>query len=219
MTDTNYNFSERCVKLGVVTLLGGIMANFIPCLYLWIRYDAIPPFADILKIWGLVASVYGISWLVQPISFFPLMGTAGSYVGWLSGSVADIKSPASAMAHKVAEYGDGTQESEIVRTMGLIVATFVCVALTTVFAFAGAQIVAMLPDAVRRAFAFMLPAVFGAVYADLSSKNLRSGILTILFAFGSLSYVPIPGWTQTLLIVASGITIANLIYEFDSRKK
>ncbi|GHS97378.1 hypothetical protein AGMMS50276_17310 [Synergistales bacterium] len=219
MTNTNYSFSERCVKLGVVTLLGGIMANFIPCLYLWIRYDAIPPFADMLKIWGLVASVYGISWLIQPISFFPLMGTAGNYVGWLSGSVADIKSPAATMAHKVAEYEDGTQEAEVIRTMGIIVSVFVCVTLITIFAFVGAQIVAMLPDAVKRAFAFMLPAVFGAVYADLSSKNLLTGILTILFALGSLLYVPIPGWAQTLLIVAGGITFGNLVYKLDSRKK
>jgi hypothetical protein len=174
---------------------------------------------DFFKIWGAVASAYGISWLVQPISFFPLMGTAGNYVGWLTGSVADIKSPAAAMAHKVTEYEDGTQEAEVIRTMGIIVSTFVCVSLVTLFAFAGAQIVAMLPDPVKKAFVFMLPAVFGAVYADLSSKNILMGILTILFAVGCFKYLPIPGWAQTLLIVLGSIVIANFVYELDKGRK
>jgi hypothetical protein len=219
MTDTNYNFSERCIRLGVATLSAGLVANFIPCFYLWVRYGAVPPLGDFFKIWGAVAAAYGISWLVQPISFFPLMGTAGNYVGWLTGSVADIKSPTAAMAHKVTEYEDGSQEAEIIRTMGIIVSVFVCVSLVTIFAFAGAHIVAMLPAPVKKAFVFMLPAVFGAVYADLSSKNVLMGLLTILFAVGCFLYLPVPGWAQTLVIVIGSIVIANFVYELEQNKK
>ena len=218
MTDRNYNFSERCIRLGIATLSAGIVANFIPCLYLWFRYGAIPPIGDMLKIWGVVASAYGISWLVQPISFFPLMGTAGNYVGWLTGSVADIKSPAAAMANKVAEYEDGTEEADVIRTMGIITSIFVCVSLITIFAFAGAEIVAILPPGVKAAFAFMLPAIFGAVYADLSSKHLRTGILTIVFAVLIFLFVPMPGWANTIVIVVAGIVFGNLVYEIDERK-
>jgi hypothetical protein len=174
---------------------------------------------DLFKIWGVVASAYGISWLVQPISFFPLMGTAGNYVGWLTGSVADIKSPAAAMAHKVTEYEDGSQEAEIIRTMGIIVSIFVCVSLITIFAFAGAQIVEMLPASVKKAFVFMLPAIFGAVYADLSSKNVLMGLFTILLALGCFMFLPIPGWAQTLVIVIGGIVIGNFAYEMEKNRK
>jgi hypothetical protein len=218
MANSNYNFSARCIRLGIATLAAGIVANFIPCLYLWIRYGAVPPLGDLFKIWGVVASVYGISWLVQPISFFPLMGTAGNYVGWLTGSVADIKSPAAAMALEVTEYKDGSEEADVVRTMGIIVSIFVCVSLITLFAFAGDKIVAMLPASVKKAFAFMLPAIFGAVYAELSSKNLLTGVLTILFAVGMFMFVPIPGWAQTVIIVLGGIVIGNIVYEIQKNK-
>lgn len=219
MSDKNgYDFSARCVRLGIATLAAGIVANFIPCLYLWLRYGAIPPVADLFKIWGIAASAYGISWIVQPISFFPLMGTAGNYVGWLTGSVADIKSPAAAMAGEIAGYETGTPRSDIVRTMGIITSIFVCVSLITLFAFAGGQIVAVLPAGVKSAFAFMLPAIFGAVYADLSSKQLRIGLLTIVFAVISFRYIPIPGWAQTIAVVVAGIFFGNLVYEMETRK-
>lgn len=218
-TDKNgYDFSARCVRLGVATLSAGIVANFIPCLYLWLKYGVIPPAGDLIKIWGIAASAYGISWLVQPISFFPLMGTAGNYVGWLTGSVADIKSPAAAMAGEIAEYETGTPQSDIVRTMGIITSIFVCVTLITLFAFAGAQIVAALPAGVKSAFTYMLPAIFGAVYADLSSKQLKIGLLTIVFAVISFQYIPIPGWAQTLAVVIAGIFFGNFVYELDAKK-
>ena len=218
-TDRNgYDFTERCVRLGVATLSAGIVANFSPCMYLWLRYGVIPPVGDLIKIWGIAASAYGISWIVQPISFFPLMGTAGNYVGWLTGSVADIKSPAAAMAGEIAEYEAGTPQSDIVRTMGIIVSIFVCVSLITLFAFAGGQIVAVLPAPVKSAFAFMLPAIFGAVYADLSSKQLRIGLLTLAFAIISFRYIPIPGWAQTIAVVVAGIVSGNFVYEADAKK-
>ena len=218
MEKNEYNFSARCIKLGVITLSAGIVANFIPCVYLWLRYGAIPPVADLFKIWGIAASAYGISWIVQPISFFPLMGTAGNYVGWLTGSVADIKSPAAAMAGEVAEYQAGTPESDIVRTMGIIVSIFVCVTLITIFAFAGGRIVAVLPQTVKTSFTFMLPAIFGAVYADLSSKQLRIGLLTLAFALVCFKYLPIPNWALTILVVIAGIVVGNFVYEMDAKK-
>ena len=214
MTDSNYNFSERCVKLGIATLAAGIEANFVPCLYLWIRYGAIPPWPDMLKIWGLLAFAYGIGWVVQPISFFPLMGTAGSYQAWLSGSVAEIKSPAATMAQKAAGYEDGSQESEVIRSMGISVSTMTCVCLITIFAFAGARIVGILPEEVKRSFTFMLPAIFGAVYANLSVKYILMGVLAIILALTCFMFLPIPAWSRIHLIVISGIVIGNLVYQF-----
>ena len=89
------------------------------------RYGEMPDIATIGKLWLLVASAYGISWIVQPIAYFATLGTAGSYIGWLAGSVGDIRLPAASMAQKVVGVEPGTHEGDVIGTIGTACSVFV----------------------------------------------------------------------------------------------
>lgn len=41
----------------------------------------------------LGGTVLAVSWIVQPISYFPALGVAGTYMTWLAGSAGDILRP------------------------------------------------------------------------------------------------------------------------------
>jgi hypothetical protein len=207
--------NAKLIRIGVVTLSAGVVANFVPVLYLWLAYGEIPPLADILKIWTVALVTFGVSWLVQPLTFFSMMGTSGSYIGWLAGSVADLRCPAVTMAQKVSGYEAGTPEGDVISTIGIAGSVLVSVSMITLFTVIGANIIDALPAFIKASFKVILPAVFGAVYVELASKYLKMGAATIAVAIG-LSFLALkfgmPGWLLNIAIIGAGIIIARIQY-------
>ena len=175
MNNEKAALNAKLIRIGVVTLSAGVVANFVPVIYLWLAYGEIPPLADILKIWTVALVTFGVSWLVQPLTFFSMMGTSGSYIGWLAGSVADLRCPAVTMAQKVSGYEAGTPEGDIISTIGIAGSVLVSVSMITLFTVIGANIIDALPAFIKASFKVILPAVFGAVYVELASKYLKMG--------------------------------------------
>jgi hypothetical protein len=209
----NDTFQARAVRLGFFTLIAGIIANFIPALYLAFTLGLMPPASDLLQIWTVALSAFGASWIVQPLSFYPMLGTGGSYIGWLCGNVADLRVPAATMAQRVTSSEHGTPRGELMATIGIAGSVFVSVLILTLFTFAGAVIMPAVPPLVKKAFTFVLPAVVGAVYAELSGKQLRLGLGTIALAL-LITYFSakagLPQWLLSLCIIAGGMVIARL---------
>ena len=215
MNNEKAALNAKLIRIGVVTLSAGVVANFVPVIYLWLAYGEIPPLADILKIWTVALVTFGVSWLVQPLTFFSMMGTSGSYIGWLAGSVADLRCPAVTMAQKVSGYEAGTPEGDIISTIGIAGSVLVSVSMITLFTVIGANIIDALPAFIKASFKVILPAVFGAVYVELASKYLKMGAATIAVAIG-LSFLALkfgmPGWLLNIAIIGAGIIIARIQY-------
>ena len=157
-------YDKKLVKIGRLTMLFAIIANFLPAVYVGVRYGEMPDIATIGKLWLLVASAYGISWIVQPIAYFATLGTAGSYIGWLAGSVGDIRLPAASMAQKVVGVEPGTHEGDVIGTIGTACSVFVSAGMITLFIAIGSYVVPNLPQFVTDSFNNILPALFGAIF-------------------------------------------------------
>lgn len=145
-------YDKKLVKIGRLTMLFAIIANFLPAVYVGVRYGEMPDIATIGKLWLLVASAYGISWIVQPIAYFATLGTAGSYIGWLAGSVGDIRLPAASMAQKVVGVEPGTHEGDVIGTIGTACSVFVSAGMITLFIAIGSYVVPNLPQFVTDSF-------------------------------------------------------------------
>ena len=221
MNNDKFALNARLIKIGAVTLSAGIIANFAPVIYLWIAYGEIPPFEDILKIWTVALVTFGVSWVVQPLTFFSMLGTSGSYIGWLAGSVADLRCPAVTMAQKVSGYEAGTPEGDVISTIGIAGSVLLSVSVITIFTIIGANIIDILPAFIKESFKVILPAVFGAVYVELASKHLKMGAATILVALG-FSFLAIklgvPGWILNIAIIGAGIVIARIQYLSEAKR-
>lgn len=212
---TEMSFENRMIKIGIITVSCAIVANFVPALYMWIAYGVVPNVGTLFKIWGLLAATFGVGWIVQPVTYFPAMGVTGTYIGWTAGNVADLRGPCSRMAQKVAGVEPGTTQGEVMSTIGVTCSIFISIAVITVFTFIGANILPMLPKAVSSSFTYILPAVFGAVYADLCAKSLDVGLGTIVLAviivyFGTMLKVN-TGY-QTILVIAAAMMVSRVSY-------
>ena len=221
VTNQALAFNKKAMKIGTITLICGIIADFIPAIYLYVAYGVMPPIADILKVWTVAAITFGVSWIIQPITFFSLLGVSGTYIGWLAGSCADIRCPAVAMAQKAAGVEPGTPEGDVISTMGLAGSIFTSVTVITFFVLVGMGLIEAMPPFVKSSFKFILPSVFGAVYVQLAGKHLSMGAVTIIcgvvlaFAFKMLA---LPGWIMNICIICSGMLVARWQFVRDSKK-
>mgnify|MGYP003585449801 CR=1 FL=1 len=211
----NYDFQARSARIGMFTIVAGLIANFVPALYLAGVIGVMPPVTDLAQIYAVALSAFGVSWLVQPLSFYPMLGIGGSYISWLCGNVADIRVPAATMAQRVAGAEPGSPEGDVMATIGIASSVFVSVAILTLFTFIGSAIMPLVPKFVTKAFGFILPAVFGAVYAELSRKHFKIGVLTIVVGLGITFAAPkigLPGSLLSIFIIAGGIAMARIIF-------
>lgn len=211
----NYDFQAQSARIGTFTIIAGLIANFVPALYLAGVVGVMPPVTDLVQIYAVALSAFGVSWIVQPLSFYPMLGIGGSYISWLCGNVADIRVPAATMAQRVAGAEPGSPEGDVMATIGIAGSVFVSVAILTLFTFIGAAIMPLVPKFVTKAFGFILPAVFGAVYAELSRRHLKIGVLTIIAGLVITFIAPkigLPGSMLSIVIIAGGIGVARLIF-------
>ena len=211
-------FNAKLVRIGTITILAGIVANFTPAIYVYLRYGIAPSIGTIGQMWVLLAASMGVGWFVQPLSFFPILGTSGTYIAWLAGNVADIRTPASIMAQKSADVEAGTIEGDMISTLGIATSVFVSVSIITFFTFVGASIIPHFPEFVKDSFKFILPTVFAGVYVDLTQKHKKFGLVVIAFCV-AVAYIgpmlKLDSLLRTLLTVVGGMFLGYVFYKHE----
>ena len=160
------------VKWGKITLLLGIFAGFLPALVMAFR-GYMPPVSAIIAGTLMQISVSGAFYIVEPISYFPILGIPGTYLTFLSGNTSNMRVPCSSVAQEAAGVEMGTEEGSIISTIGIATSILVNVVILTVGAVAGSVILNILPAPVKEALNFLLPALFGAVFGQFAGKVKR----------------------------------------------
>ena len=215
-------FRTRCIKAGQFAMILCIIANFIPGIYLWLFHGIVPSLPDLFQLWLLAAGAFGVSWVVQPLAYYSAIGTAGSYLSWVVGSVVDILLPAVNMAQEIAKVEPGTEEGEVISMLGVSVSVFVSVSMVTIFTLAGTMLIPLLPAFITGSFNYILPALFGAVYINLAKKNMKMGLGTLAVALIVLyinNFVGIKGALINLLVVIMGMIVARCVYVMEKKKQ
>ncbi|NLH45348.1 MAG: hypothetical protein GX451_04370 [Acholeplasmataceae bacterium] len=208
-------FRTKIKNLGVVFVTMALIANFIPAVFVSIKTGIFPSGTDLFKLWLAAAAAFGVGYFVQPISFFPMVNMAGSFMVWICGNVGELRVPAAAMAQKVTNCEQGSPKAEIMATIGIAASVFVSVTMITVFAIAGSQLMPLMPKAVLKGFTFILPAVLGAVYADLCGKNFVLGVIILVSSVLGTIFFPkvgIPGGMVMLVNIIVAVLIARVYY-------
>lgn len=210
-------------KIGKITGYLGVLVAFTPALMLAIVYGIIPKPAALLTAFISGASAFGVLWFVEPISYFPVVGPAGTYMAFLSGNISNMRIPCASMAQVAAEVEPGTEKGSIVATLGMAVSIIINVSVLTIGAILGTSVLAMLPDSVKAALNYLLPALFGALIVQFGIKMIKHSIIMVVVAFilyfaigmGVFNWLPgASNWLGTLgcvfISIAVGIaTISN----------
>lgn len=210
------------IKWGKITNWLGVLLAFGPALVLAVIYKIVPPFSAIITGFISIASAVGVLWIIEPISFFPIIGVPGTYMAFITGNVSNLRIPAAAVSQNVADVEPGTQEGTIVATLGIATSVVVNILVLALGVFAGVAILESLPQGVLDSFNYLLPALFGALFMQFALKQLKLapialGIalaLTVGINSGFFNFLPgNPGYINTLGSVFGTILVGITLYK------
>lgn len=230
----NNYYSEKyipsIIKWGKITMLLGILTCFLPAVVMSFIYGYMPPVSAIIA--GTIAqiSVSGAFYIVEPISYFPILGIPGTYLTFLSGNTSNMRVPCSSVAQEAAGVEMGTEKGSIVSTIGIAVSILVNIVVLTSGAIFGSVILSLLPAGFKAALNFLLPALFGAVFGQFAVNRPKLGGVAIVIALGMtwllkngfLSFLPgTPSYAVILASVFGTIFAGKLMYkkELDAKEE
>ena len=212
-------YMPKINRIGKLTGYLGVLVAFTPALVLAVVYGIVPKPAALLTAFISGASAFGVLWFVEPISYFPVVGPAGTYMAFLSGNISNMRIPCASMAQVAAEVEPGTEKGSIIATLGMAVSIIINVSVLTIGAILGSSLLAMLPDSVKAALNYLLPALFGALFVQFGMKMIKHSVIMVVIAFalyfaigmGVFNWLPgASNWLGTLgcvfISIAVGIT-------------
>jgi hypothetical protein len=204
------------IKWGRLTNWLGVVVSFAPALTLAVIFGVVPPFSAILKGFVGITSAVGVIWIVEPISYFPIIGIAGTYMAFISGNIGNLRIPCAMVAQKIAGVEPGTKEGGIIATLGMAVSIVVNIVILTAGVLAGAQVLQQLPQPAIAALQFLLPSLFGAIFMQFAIRKVKLApivlVLAILVALGVRAKI-IPGFLSTLGLVLLSIFIGVFLFK------
>ena len=180
--------TDRYGKIWIWTAVVVIMA--VPaaiCLY----YNAWPAGTAVLK--GLlgVAPIYWTVGVIEVITYTPMLGTAGTYLAFVTGNLTSLKAPSALNAMENAEVKPGTEEGEVISTIAIAT----CSIVTTIILVIGVCILSAITPILNSpvlapAFDNILPSLFGGLAVVYVSKNWKLAVTPLVFMVALFLAVP-----------------------------
>lgn len=103
-------YMPKMHRIGKVTGFLGVVCSFLPAVMLAVVYGLLPDPAALLTAFIAAASAFGFLWIVEPISYFTVLGPIGTYMAFLSGNISNMRVPCASMAQIAAGVEPGTEK-------------------------------------------------------------------------------------------------------------
>lgn len=215
------------VKWGKLTLGFGIILSFAPIVVISFVLGYMPPISAIIGGAFAQISAYAVLYVVEPVSYYPILGIPGTYLSFLAGNLGNMRVPCAMIAQESAGVEPGTDKGSIISTIGIAISVIVNVVILTLGVLLGTSILSLLPQSVQDALNLILPALFGAVFGQFAITNIKLGaisaliavVMTFLVKAGYLSFLP--GNPVYVIIIASvfgTILIGKKLFEKEESK-
>ena len=205
-------------RWGTITLAAGLLVSFAAPIYLFTVEGLWPGWPALAACVAGVVALYAVTWIVEPVTFFPVLGVAGSYQAWLVGNITNKLLPAAVTAQNALRADPGTRRAELISIAAISGAVIVhIVSLALLVAIGGNFILSVLPPVVVDAFKYVLPAILGPVLVQIITMvrswriTLMSGALALTMVLVVLPLVPGLSTYALLIVVACAIVGAILL--------
>lgn len=205
---TKYN--KSIVTIGRSTMVLGALACLLPPTLMAIYFGYFPGWAAVIA--GAISqiSVSGAFYLSEPITYYPIVGTAGLYLSTLSGNSVNMRIPAAAASIEASGFENGSREGSLMGTIGMAVSVYVGVFFVLLATVLGQTLISALPANVARILGLIIPALYGGVFAQFAIKSWKTAVWALGISF--LLSLIVPGklsFIVTLTSVFTSIMVAK----------
>ena len=223
----NYFENEYLPKMhrvGTITNILGVVLSFAPAAVLAVVYGLLPDWGALLTAFIAALSAFGFLWVVEPISYFTVVGPIGTYMAFLSGNISNMRVPCASMAQVSAGVEPGTDKGSIIATIGMAVSVIINISVLTIGVILGSSILSKMPAAVTEPLNYLLPALFGALLMQFGLKQKNLAVVMLIFSIimciainaGVFSWLP---GAANYLGTLSSVFVAIAITLYQANKK
>lgn len=215
------DYIPAIIKIGRLTNLLGVLIGLLPAAVCIFIYGLVPEIQHVITGFILIASMEGVFWFIEPISYYGVLGIPGTYMSFLSGNISNLRLPVSIAVQNAAEVEPGSEKGTIISTIGIAVSVVVNIAILTTGVILGSSVLSLVPAGVVTALTNIVPALFGALFAQQVVSDLKTGIVAAVLAVVVHIvgyYTPllnwVPGgsyWFMMVLIIFGTILIGRAI--------
>ena len=209
-----HTIGRICNAITLIMLLG---APFVIGMYL----GALPNLSAAARAFIAVGLVWMISGIVEFLVYTPMLGVGGSYLGFVTGNLVNLKIPCAVTSRDIVGTKTGTAENEIVSTLSIATSAIV----TILVIFIGVVLLIPLQPVLRSpmlqpAFEQVVPALFGAMAYKYFRGNL--GIALPPLVTISLLFCLVPALlsaTSFMILPCGAIAIGIAWWQFKKEQK
>ncbi|MFI7481326.1 hypothetical protein ACH9EU_02805 [Kocuria sp. M1R5S2] len=207
-------FDRTTSTWGRITMLLGLALSLAGPLYLVFIADLGVTPAHVLTAYAAVAATFLVFAVVEPLTYFPVLGQAAMYQAFMIGNISNKLLPAAVVAQDSIGVRPGTKKADLASVMAICGAALVH--LTSLLVFVGLLGTWLLgnvpPQVMEVARLYILPAIAGAVLvqAVATVRQPRTAVIAMGVAlFLVLVVVPVvPSLGMYGTAVAVALTIA-----------
>ena len=152
------NYLEGITRVGRATMLLGMLATLLPALLMTFYFGYNPGISAIIAGAVCQISVSGAFWFSEPISYYPIVGRAGLYMGFLSGNMVNLRIPAAIAAQQGSGMSAGTNKGSVMGTIGIGVSIWVAAIFLTLSIIAGEALLSKVPASFMTVLSLIIPA-------------------------------------------------------------
>lgn len=175
--------------------------------------------------WKVVALSLGtliffvLGGIVEVITYAPMLGTSGTYLGFITGNLVNLKIPCAVNARELAGVENGSEEGEIVSTISVAVSTIVTTLIIVigVLAFVPLKEPVFENEILQPAFGSAFTALFGALAYKYFIKDPL--LVPVPFALCILtSFLKLGTGVSILIGGVAAIVMAFLVHKREKSK-
>lgn len=204
-------YTAKTHRVGVIWFLGVYACIFafpiIACVY----FDAWPEWKQLLTACLGVVPLYWAVGIIENFTYMPMLGAGGTYLGFITGNMSNLKVPVAINAMESAGVSQGTEEGDVISTIAIAVSSLVTLAIIVLF------VVLMVPlspifsnPKLDPAFSNVVPALFGGLMIAFLAKNPKVSIPII--ALGALLFIFIPALEGIYPVVLPILALIAILY-------
>lgn len=211
---------------GPITMLVGMTAMLIgPILMVLVAGYTVNPGTLVTAVVA-IALVMGVIWVIEPISYFPILGPGAMYQAFLIGNISTKLLPAAVTAQTRIQAKPGTPQAQIAATLAICAAAIIHVAaLVLVVGIFGQWLLTIIPaDWLAAVTQFVVPAVLGAFLMQNVIGNLKQPkvlvaglVVGVLVIYILVPMAPALAGAAPLFGVALTVAIAVLTFTPDRK--
>ena len=179
--DYKNGFIKNVHHIGRVTMLFALLLSFAPILYFILVKGYTLPIEIYL---GGIAGVFSIGigmWLTEPEAYWPVLGSAGTYISYLSGNVGAMRFPVASTVQKDMKADASTPRGQIITIVGITASVVVNLIILLLIVLLGDWVLKVIPAVITGAFSFVVVSMLAAM------------IVMNIMGHGGVSFLPTAG--------------------------